>query len=103
VSHEPHPPRNSFGEVHFNYRQPRTPEQLAAYYANQRPNPKHVKILREGIAQFRRMLAQKDGPVLITPGRVVLPAGENKPAGGSVTCSPANVCAATRHAGVGMV
>lgn len=66
------------------FRRPRTPEQLEAYYANQQPNPKHVKILRAGIAEFRRMLearyGQKNAPALITPERVGSPALGKQPA-----------------------
>jgi len=56
----PTPPRNSFGEVHFSYRSPRTPAQYERYWALQKPNPKHVAHLRAGITQFRQMLAARD-------------------------------------------
>jgi hypothetical protein len=72
---------HTYADPLCQYRRPRTPAQLAAYFANQKPNPEHTRRLRAGIAEFRRMLDtrypapvahEKDGAPLITTRRVVL-------------------------------
>jgi hypothetical protein len=70
---------HTYADPLCQYRRPRTPAQLAAYFANQKPDQAHVRALRAGIEEFRRMLAarydhahEKSGAPLITTRRVVL-------------------------------